>query len=407
MVDRASFDLVFGILFSCFICFGVLGNLTSIFIWSKGRRCAKSPGKIYLIALAVSDTIALCLPVLELATELLFGIKPQDQSLFLCRFELYGLHFGLIISAWIIACFTLERTIAVTFPYRSVSWISNKRRIIIILVIFISNVFINIPYAVGSTLLERELNEKTDEVGLNTLLLLKSTVLERNENNSTSSDVSSTSMTVESTASITDADVSTSSTSNIVTLTSKPTVYCGLDPSSFIFINEDQYHFWFQDFVIWFILPFTIIIGSNIAIFVELFRPGHQTNNESRGWEASEKKAMISRAVALSVVHCICAGSFSIASLNPGFFRKAYVLQEGNYYYIGIFMALISFANHSINFILYSFCGRAFRHDCNDLLYRKVNRVLSKGFSSKKKLKLPTETTIPTVSSNQTISTII
>ena len=403
MVDRASFDLVFGISFTCLICFGVLGNFTSIFIWSKGRRCAKSPGKIYLIALAVSDTIALCLPVLELATELLFGIKPQDQSLFLCRFELYGLHFGLIISAWIIACFTLERTIAVTFPFRSVSWFNNKRRSVIIIIIFTSNVLINIPYAVGSTLLERETHKSDDGLTLS----LETDTLQRIaiENNVEDFNFSTSSVSDASTTST--AEISMISISGDVTLTSKPVLHCGLDPTSFIYIHEDQYHFWFQDFVIWFIVPFTIIIGSNIAIFVELFRPGHKTNNENRGWEASEKQAMISRAIALSVVHCICAGSFSISSLIPGFFRKAYVLQEGNYYYIGILVAVISFANHSINFVLYSFCGRAFRDDCNDLLYKKVGRIFPRGLSSKRKQTLQTENTIPTVSSNQTLSTII
>ena len=385
MVDRGSFDLVFGILFTFLICFGVLGNFTSIFIWSKGRRCAKSPGKIYLIALAISDTIALCLPVLELAAELLFGIKPQNQSLFLCRFELYGLHFGLIISAWIIACFTLERTIAVTYPFRSVHWINKKRRIVIIIVIFISNVFINIPYATGSTLLTTSVKTDVELTVTNV-----SAVSDSNENNVTSSDVSTLSMP--------NSDVSTML---------KSAAFCGLDSSSFIYIHENEYHFWFQDFVVWFTVPFTIIIISNIAIFVELFKRNNQATNECRSWEASEKKAMIKRAIALSVVHCICAGSFSISSLIPGFFRKAYVQKEGHYYYIGIFVAFISFANHSANFVLYNFCGRAFRHDCNDLLCRKVKILLTKGLSSRKELNFPTEGTIHTVSSNQTISTTI
>ena len=47
------------------------------------------------------------------------------------------------------------------------------------------------------------------------------------------------------------------------------------------------------------------------------------------------------------------------------------MLKVGYYYYAGVIIAFISFANHSINPLLYSLFGTAFRRDCIDLLWKR------------------------------------
>ena len=338
-MDRKGFDVCFGILYVLLIFFGFVGNIISMVTWSTGRRCKKSPGKLYLIALAVSDTWALCLPATELAVEILFGIKISDVNPFLCTLEYYGLHFGLIISAWTIACFTVERTIAVALPLKWIRWRNKRRTIVLIAIIFISNILANMPWAFGTGILAEPpaIDNITNEL--------------HHANISVQSD-----------------DIVTSQEINQTKKT------CRLKPGSFIQLYENEYHFWFLDFVVWFVVPLVIITVSNIiisVIYVRRRRHSASKRSHSISEELTERHAMTTRAVALSIVHCVCAGSFSVAATFPDFFFRAFVLKEGHYYYAGVILAFIAFANHSINPLLYSLFGTAFRRDCVDLLWRR------------------------------------
>ena len=341
-MDRGGFDVCFGILFVLLICFGFVGNIISMVTWSIGRRCKRSPGKLYLIALAVSDTWALCLPATELAVEMLFEIKISDVNPFLCTLEYYGLHFGLIISAWTIACFTVERTIAVAMPFKWIRWRNRRRTIVFIAIIFISNILANLPWAFGTGILAESpaiYNDTSDFIRANTSV--------QNDDGVTSKEINQT-------------------------LQKRKT--CRLKPGSFIQLYENEYHFWFLDFVVWFVVPLVIITVSNIIISVIYVRQRRQSGSKRRhsiSEELTERHAMTTRAVALSIVHCVCAGSFSVAATFPDFFFKAFVLKVGHYYYAGVIIAFISFANHSINPLLYSLFGTAFRRDCVDLLWKR------------------------------------
>ena len=337
-MDREGFDFCFGLLLALLICLGVVGNTISFIIWSTGRRCKMSSGKLYLLVLAVSDTTALCLPVMELAVELLFGKKISNMNTFLCKLEFYGLHFGLIIPAWTITCFTVERTVAISMPLKWIKWRNRKRTIIVISIIFVSNILLNLPWAFGSEIIKQPAGTYID--------LNNTDIGADNQDNASKTEMNKTSQIIK---------------------------YCGLDQNSFIYMYEKQYHFWFLDFVLWFTIPFTTITVSNIIILVMLFRRDKTSRRQTfrhTSEEVGERNAMTKRAVALSTVHCICAGSFSIAALFPDFFVKAFVLKEGYYYYAGVTVAFVSFLNHAANFVLYSLFGTAFRRDCADILFK-------------------------------------
>ena len=92
--------LYLGIVLLIIIVLGVAGNTVSMLVWSKGRRCSRSPCAIFLRALAVSDTFALCIPALNEAVGLIVGVYPNHQNVVICKIEVFGRHFGLLVSSW-------------------------------------------------------------------------------------------------------------------------------------------------------------------------------------------------------------------------------------------------------------------------------------------------------------------
>ena len=108
-----TFDFCSGLILFLIIIFGIVGNALSFVVWSKGRRCKKLPGGIYLRALAVSDTTALAIPALNEAINLVSQFNPRTELGFFCKLEIVGRHFGLLVSSWIIVCFTIERTVVI------------------------------------------------------------------------------------------------------------------------------------------------------------------------------------------------------------------------------------------------------------------------------------------------------
>ena len=70
-MSREQFDFILGIILYIIVCFGVVGNIISFFIWTKGRRCKNSSGGIYLRALDFSDTLVLLICATDKATHLL------------------------------------------------------------------------------------------------------------------------------------------------------------------------------------------------------------------------------------------------------------------------------------------------------------------------------------------------
>ena len=122
-----GFDLFCGILIFLIIGFGICGNVLSFLVWTKGRRCKKLPGGIYLRSLAVSDTIALLIPAFNEAITLVTPlVDTKDEHNFLCKLEIAGRHFGLMVSTWIVVSFTLERTVAIFKSAATTNLVSRK-----------------------------------------------------------------------------------------------------------------------------------------------------------------------------------------------------------------------------------------------------------------------------------------
>ena len=332
-MDEKAAHFCLGVILSCAIFLGIVGNLMSYFVWTKDRRCKKLPGGVYLKALVISDTIALCIPATNEAIILLTRNDPRKNNLFFCKMENVGRHFGLLVSSWIIVCFSIERTMAIVKPRKTVALTDKQRIIVIVLGIFIVNFLLNLPYGIVYHIMKNA-GESTWTSSFNTT---------SNHNFS---------------------EINDSNANGGGNVTSYKFI-CGSDPASlFAFLN--WYHIWFMDFVLIFIVPFTLITLSNITVLVLSIAQKNKLNGQG-----SRTFAVTSRAIAVSVVHCLTTGPFSILVLIPEFSDRALKV----HYFITKVSVVLVYMNHSLNYVLYSVFGTDFRRDCLELICKKSSTV--------------------------------
>ena len=93
----------------------------------------------------------------------------------------------------------------------------------------------------------------------------------------------------------------------------------------------------------------------------------------------SKIRAVTVRAVTISVTHCVTTGGFSMLVLIPGYFDRALNIKNSPEYYIRTINLVLSYVNHAVNFILYSFFGSDFRRDCAEVLFKRPAVVHPEG----------------------------
>ena len=327
------FDFCSGLILFFIIIFGIVGNALSFIVWTKGRRCKKLPGGIYLRALAVSDTTALLIPAMNEAISLLSSVNPKHEISFICKLEIVGRHFGLLVSSWIIVFFTVERTIAIFRPTVSTGLISKTATITLMVIIFIVNLMMNFPFGVVYDIAEKTTTQSFGST-------LDTNYSARPENESLE-------------------------TETVVTKR-----ICTADRSNF-FNYLNWYHIWFMDWFLIFIIPFALITGSNLTVLYLVV----SRKNTSQTKLGSKVKGVTMRAVTISIMHCVTTGPFSISVLIPGYFSRALSVKYSQEYYINRVCLVLAFLNHAINFVLYSFFGSEFRRDCADIIWKKSSAV--------------------------------
>ena len=334
------FNICSGIVICIVICCGMFGNALSFIVWTKGRRCKKLPGGIYLRALAVSDTVALGIPAVNLAVTLLTGFGLKEEYNFVCKLEITGRHFGLLVSTWIIVCFTLERTLAIFRTATSIDLIGKKGTIALMIVIFVVNFFLNLPFGI--------VHEVTQEV-----------LKEQSHSNFSLSNFDENF-----------TDTSTADSFETETIIVGYKKRCLAVRSSF-FHYLNWYHIWFMDVFLIFIIPFSIITASNLTVLYRVIRSKNATHSKFH----SKIKAVTMRAVTIGVVHCVTSGPFSMSVLIPGYFDRALNVKNSQEYYINRVTLILAYMNHAINFLFYSVFGSDFRRDCAELFWKKPTAV--------------------------------
>lgn len=148
-----EFKFIFGLILFLVIVLGVIGNVVSFIIWTKGKRCRKFAGSLYLTVLAVSDALVLCVYASYFAVDYVFGVSYLDINVFMCKLGRTPWHFTLLLSTWIVVCLTVERVLAVRWPLKSGRWMTRRNSRIIITVLIVLCFSPNIPWTFGTTIL--------------------------------------------------------------------------------------------------------------------------------------------------------------------------------------------------------------------------------------------------------------
>ena len=347
-----DFDLVIGIILIFVIGSGICGNILSLLVWTKGRRCKKAPGGIYLKALAISDTVALFTPALNETIRLVSHYNPAQNNKFLCKLDIVGRHFGLIASSWIVVSFTVDRALAIFRPTSSRHLFNKKGTIALMIGVFLASFLLNIPFGLVYGLKEEALTQPT---------VLSSIEIQPYVdvfgNNGSVSDYFTTE--------------SYETKTEIVGFKRS----CWADRSS-VFHMSRWYH-WSMDVFLIFIIPFTLMTGSNLAVLYVVVR----NRNKVRSNQESRVKAVTLRAVTISVVHCLTSGPFAMSVLIPGYYSRAFGIPNSFEYYSSTVILSMAYLNHAVNFLLYSVFGSEFRRDCSELIWKKKCTVHPEGFS--------------------------
>ena len=395
-----------GLILFIIIVLGVAGNGISMLVWIKGRRCRKSPCAIFLRALSVSDTFALCIPALNEAVGLIVGAYPNHQNIIICKTEVFGRHFGLLVSSWIIVFFSIERTLSVLQPLKQRWWDNKRNSAKLICGIFIFVFVLNIPYAFVYDIVPVEYshnrslapttNADTDNVPGQNRSINSENFDRRRQDHNVKTECKKRSFNLSALEGDTDIanvgakNVSLDDTTDIweirdaMTITENNTrkgAECGSNPSS-LFSFYNWYHIWLMDFALIFVLPFTIITACNVTViyFIVCLRKDLSSAMGSR-----RALAVTKRAIAVSVMHCITTGPFSVFVLIPGLAEKAFGVKYSTEFYLLTGVMIFAYLNHGINYILYSVFGSDFRRDCVELFrLRPVSLDMPSSFAVSK-----------------------
>ena len=395
-----------GLILFIIIVLGVAGNGISMLVWIKGRRCRKSPCAIFLRALSVSDTFALCIPALNEAVGLIVGAYPNHQNIIICKTEVFGRHFGLLVSSWIIVFFSIERTLSVLQPLKQRWWDNKRNSAKLICGIFIFVFVLNILYAFVYDIVPVEYshnrslapttNADTDNVLSQNRSINSENFDRRRQDHNVKTECKKRSFNLSALEGDTDIanvgakNVSLDDTTDIweirdaMTITENNTrkgAECGSNPI-FFFSFYNWYHIWLMDFALIFVLPFTIITACNVTViyFIVCLRKDLSSAMGSR-----RALAVTKRAIAVSVMHCITTGPFSVFVLIPGLAEKAFGVKYSTEFYLLTGVMIFAYLNHGINYILYSVFGSDFRRDCVELFrLRPVSLDMPSSFAVSK-----------------------
>ena len=348
-MNTRDVELISGIILMIIIGFGTIGNALSLAVWTTGKRCKKLPGSIFMTAIAVSDTFVLGFSAIPFAVGFVFGFNLYDASNGVCKVFMSTEHLFKLTSVWFILSLTVTRTIVVCRPLQSLSITTKRTTLRIISGVIIISIVLNTPWTFGSKLItdrnSTPLNEYDMRVQINKAN--KSQALADSE--------------TDNAISRHDGQAS-----------------CNLDPNSFISIHERVYHNWFIDFVLLFMLPLVVITGSNTAMLITIRRENKALKVEESGRHGCDRQdrslnnSLTAWVVSISTFHVISEGFWAISSQIPGFVENLYKDEAITCWYIAT--CCIWYLNHSVNFVLYSVFGTAFRQDFIRLFCEKCRK---------------------------------
>ncbi|XP_052775751.1 probable G-protein coupled receptor 139 [Mya arenaria] len=159
--------LLWRILAPIIMLMGLTGNcLTVLVLLHQERRKMKSTS-LFLLALALSDTIILFSGPLRNWIINTWGVDVRLASTASCRAQLYTTYCSIHLSSWLLVAVTWERSLSVLFPHRVKVLCTSRKAvaIILVLVVIICGIDIMVPVMVKlDGLAERRCSPYTKEL---------------------------------------------------------------------------------------------------------------------------------------------------------------------------------------------------------------------------------------------------
>ena len=136
-----SFDII-RYIFPAIVFSGTIGNILSAIVLMRRSMRSKSI-YFYLFLLSIADTIVLYASALKTWIRILTGFEMLHLSAASCKTFMFLLLFGQHMSAWLIVLVSLDRFVAVWFPFKSAIfcniWRARSTGIVLILIMTLSN----------------------------------------------------------------------------------------------------------------------------------------------------------------------------------------------------------------------------------------------------------------------------
>ena len=336
--------LIVGTCLAVIIIFGVIGNVLSILVWTIGKRCSNCPTAVYLRFLAVFDTLVLAIPGVELAVYLIEPtIVLRHLNSVFCTILPITPYFWKQASTWTLICLTIEQTMAVCRPLKSIASHSKWRQYDLVLFVTVISFFDNL---IVSLSYDWEL-KKTYTPGS----------LGAGGDNSSGTAIVNP-LKENTTIRQTDSGDATDNT-----IYNETDYHCAEK-------IEYNAHTYIVRMGFLAALPLLFLSACNIIITVKLFQRDKKLTNT--GWDSHEHTkttllaSMTARTVAISFVQCVT--SIPIVTLD------IYVLFLPKTDTIGLVYTVcnsVLYLNHAINIVFYCLLGRSFRRDCVDIFIRR------------------------------------
>ena len=118
------------------IILGTIGNILSLIVLSRGNL-RRQAGTVFLISLAVVDTLFLYLEIFHNWYLALTGIYLRDSTVVACKCMRFFLVVSTWSSAWLLVALTLQKLVAVCFPFKASRFNTMRTSIVIAAIILL------------------------------------------------------------------------------------------------------------------------------------------------------------------------------------------------------------------------------------------------------------------------------
>ena len=288
---------------------GTLGNVLSFTVMLR-KKIRNSTTSLYLLVLSVVDTVVLYTGLLRLYIKHSSGYDIRHSSSLACKFHLFGVYACQQFDSWILVSVTLERVCAVFLPHKSKEIFTKQFATVSLIIQALVIIIINSNFFYTHDLLYfRDLDGRMEPICFPPLQEHLSYI------------------------------------SNV----------------------------WpWIDFCLFSLMPFAIILTSNVAIVCRLLWSRYARRRHLRATHDVKMTSMTAILITVSIVFFVTTAPISIfLILSAMLHQDADIYQQAFMSLIWAVLNMILYTNNAVNFLLYCFSGPRFRRELKVMFFRR------------------------------------